>query len=302
MDADEREMLVASVHQLLTGTRPDPLGDLGWDELFAAEPAVAVTTVFEEKGRTLATIDSLDRVVASAVGVAGDVTIVHPVPGDHRSPGPAGVVLAGGRRPSSTTAWLSSGGPVRLIAEEAVAWYPCQGIDADLLGWQVTVDEPVEAGVPPNPTTGPAAIVAARRALAHELVGVAEATQNLALRHVLERTQFGHPLAALQSVRHRLADVHVAIEAARTATAVAWAEPDDLAATVAKALAGRAARAATAAGQQLCGAIGFTWDHPLHRYVRRALALDGLYGASDELAGEIGALLAERGHAPRLGR
>jgi alkylation response protein AidB-like acyl-CoA dehydrogenase len=54
------------------------------------------------------------------------------------------------------------------------------------------------------------------------------------------------------------------------------------------------------AAQQVCGAMGFTWEHDLHRAVRRAHVLDSLLGRGAALDAEIGARLVALGHAPRL--
>jgi alkylation response protein AidB-like acyl-CoA dehydrogenase len=74
-----------------------------------------------------------------------------------------------------------------------------------------------------------------------------------------------------------------------------------LAATVAKALAGRAAETACTQAQQSYGAIGFTWEHDLHRYLRRAYVLDWMLGDWRTLEREIGTELIATGVVPRIG-
>ena len=135
-------------------------------------------------------------------------------------------------------------------------------------------------------------------ALAHELVGAAGAMLELARAHALERVQFGHPIGSFQAVGHRLADTLVAIEAAGAALAAAWDDPVTHGRAVAKALAGRAARTAARHGQQVLAGIGFTTEHPLHRYVRRVLVLDELFGSSRSLTREIGRQLIEARRLP----
>jgi alkylation response protein AidB-like acyl-CoA dehydrogenase len=162
-----------------------------------------------------------------------------------------------------------------------------------------------DAAAPLTPI-GPwgAATAAARRALAHELIGLARQMLDDAARHVTDREQFGRPIAVFQAVRHRLADGHVAVVSSRAVLDDAWTAGDQaaLAADAAKALAGRAALAAGRHCLQVTGAIGFTWEHDLHRRIRRVHLLDGLYGASDGLAAAIGAgLLAGGGPVPRIG-
>jgi alkylation response protein AidB-like acyl-CoA dehydrogenase len=141
------------------------------------------------------------------------------------------------------------------------------------------------------------ALDAGRRALGWWLLGTGRAMLALARAHVLDRTQFGRPLASFQAVRHRLAETLVALDGAE-ATLVA--AEDDLGSLLAKAAAGQAALTAARHCQQVLGGIGFTAEHDLHRHVRRALVLDGLLGSARELTREAGALIREQGTAPRL--
>ena len=66
-------------------------------------------------------------------------------------------------------------------------------------------------------------------------------------------------------------------------------------AALAKASAGRTARTVATHCQQVLAGIGFTTDHPFHRFLKRALALEGLFGSADDIVVEIGRqLMAER--------
>ena len=110
----------------------------------------------------------------------------------------------------------------------------------------------------------------------------------LARTHALERVQFGRPIGAFQAVRHRLADSLVAIEAAASLLDAAWDDPSPVTAGMAKAFAGRSARTVARHCQQVLAGIGFTTEHPLHRYVRRTLVLDQLLGAGSVLTHQLG--------------
>jgi Acyl-CoA dehydrogenase, C-terminal domain len=140
-------------------------------------------------------------------------------------------------------------------------------------------------------------LAAGRRALGWWLVGTGRAMLDLARTHALDRVQFGRPIASFQAVRHRLAETLVAIEGAE-ATLVA--ATDDLGSLLAKAAAGEAALSAARHCQQVLGGIGFTAEHGLHRHIRRALVLDGMFGSARELKREAGSMLRSRGSAPRL--
>ncbi|MFF0490124.1 acyl-CoA dehydrogenase family protein [Nocardia sp. NPDC004068] len=140
-------------------------------------------------------------------------------------------------------------------------------------------------------------LTAGRRALGWWLLGTGEAMLGLARRHALERSQFGRPIASFQAVRHRLAETRVALDGAEAALRIS---DDDLGALLGKAAAGTAALTAARHCQQVLGGIGFTAEHDLHRFVRRALVLDGLLGSATELTREAGARIRALGHAPRL--
>ena len=115
---------------------------------------------------------------------------------------------------------------------------------------------------------------------------------DLAVDHARSRVQFGRPIGSFQAVRNRLADAHVAREGAAAALASAW-DADDavLAGLLAKSLAGRAARIAATQCQQVLAGIGFTAEHPFHRFLARALVLDSVLGSAAELPKAIGARL-----------
>jgi alkylation response protein AidB-like acyl-CoA dehydrogenase len=125
------------------------------------------------------------------------------------------------------------------------------------------------------------AVAAGRLALSHELVGVGQAMLDLAVRHVTDRTQFGVPLGTFQAVQHRLAEVHVELEAARAITRTAWVGGDPSAAAAAHLAARGAVESATRQCHQVMGAIGCTWEHDMHRYIRRGLLLAMLLNPDD---------------------
>ena len=134
--------------------------------------------------------------------------------------------------------------------------------------------------------------------LAAELVGTCSTIFDLTLEHAKTREQFGVPIGSFQAVKHRLADAYLALEAARAAVLVAGAAIDEddprrsVAASTAKALAGDAAGILTREGIQLLGGLGFTWEHDMHLYVKRAVASSSLLGTAEthrqRVAGLIG--------------
>lgn len=131
-------------------------------------------------------------------------------------------------------------------------------------------------------------------ALAVESVGVARASLERTCEYLKTRRQFGVPLAHFQALRHRVADLAVAVEAATSsawyALRVAGTAEFAVAAPLAKVVATRAAYAVTAESIQLHGGIGFTWEHDAHLYFKRATANRLLLG--DEVA--LRRVIAER--------
>jgi alkylation response protein AidB-like acyl-CoA dehydrogenase len=119
---------------------------------------------------------------------------------------------------------------------------------------------------------------------AAELVGVGEALFERTVQYAKDRKQFGRPIGSFQALKHRLADMLIELEGARASAryaALAVADDrDDVDEAVA--VAGSYVRDAIAhlCGEslQLHGGIGFTWEHDVHLYLRRAKSEQVLYG------------------------
>jgi alkylation response protein AidB-like acyl-CoA dehydrogenase len=144
----------------------------------------------------------------------------------------------------------------------------------------------------------PAALALGQRALGHEMVGLSRAMLEMARQHAVDRVQFGRPIGSFQAVRHRLADSLVAIQAADALLAVAWDEPTSVNASIAKAFAGRSTQLTGRHCQQVLAGVGFTREHPFHRYLRRAMTLDHLLGASATLTRRLGSEAIKTGRLP----
>jgi alkylation response protein AidB-like acyl-CoA dehydrogenase len=135
--------------------------------------------------------------------------------------------------------------------------------------------------------------------LALEATGIAQSALELAVEHARTREQFGRPIGGYQAVSHPLADTYVESELARSlAYWAAWclAEGDEeapVAAAAAKSFAGDTAVAACERAIQVLGGIGFTWEHPLHTYYKRALEIQAYGGYSRELRARIAARLLD---------
>lgn len=136
-------------------------------------------------------------------------------------------------------------------------------------------------------------------ALAGEAVGVAERCLEISAEYTKTRQQFGRVIGTYQGVSHRIADIFVALQLARSlAYWAAWAvsvgaAEAPLACAAAKSAAGEAAVFAAENAIQAMGGIGFTWDHPLHRYYKRALGIDAFEGYGREHRADIAAALLD---------
>ncbi len=118
-------------------------------------------------------------------------------------------------------------------------------------------------------------------ATAAQLVGAAEALLDAAVDYAKQRTQFGRAIGSYQAIKHKLADVHIAIELARPLVygAALSLEPRDVSA--AKAAASEAALLAARAALQTHGAIGFTQEHDLSLWLLRVQALRSAWGDAE---------------------
>jgi alkylation response protein AidB-like acyl-CoA dehydrogenase len=135
--------------------------------------------------------------------------------------------------------------------------------------------------------------------LALEASGIARRVLELGVEHVKTREQFGRKIGVYQAVSHPLSNTYVEAELARSlAYWAAWcvAEEDEQAAiatAAAKSYAGDAAVAACERVIQVLGGIGFTWEHVLHTYYKRALWIQAHGGYSREQRAKIAAWLLD---------
>ena len=130
---------------------------------------------------------------------------------------------------------------------------------------------------------------------AAECVGGAQRCLDMTVEYAKERVQFGRPIASFQAVKHRCADMMIAVEEARSAAYLAASSDDSSLAEnalIAKAVASENFFEVAGDAIQMHGGIGFTWEYPLHYYFKRARANRSQYGMPnahfDELAAMTG--------------
>ncbi|MFD3379861.1 MULTISPECIES: acyl-CoA dehydrogenase family protein [unclassified Streptomyces] len=146
-------------------------------------------------------------------------------------------------------------------------------VEAELLGGE---DESADVAAALASVGDSAAAV-----LAAEAVGAADRVLERTVEYVKQREQFGRAIGSFQAVKHRLADLYVQVQAARSAAYyAAWATAagEERVGGLALAQALEAQRITSSEAVQLHGGIGFTWEHEAHLYFKRAAGDELLFG------------------------
>ena len=185
---------------------------------------------------------------------------------------------------------VGSGAATALYATEGGARTPLSTLDPTRRQARVRFDG-TSARLLATGGDAERAVAAAHRTagalLAAEQVGGAQRVLDMTVAYARARLQFGRPIGSFQAVKHRCADMLVRVEHARsTAYHAAWALADgsddpDLAVAVAQAVCSEAYERVALAAVQLHGGIGFTWEHPAHLYVKRAVTDAALLGSAE---------------------
>lgn len=272
------------------------LAEMGWAEIESEYPIESTELLFLAQGRYLTHTDCLDRVMLAELGALLDEPVDALV-----LPGPAGLVPASQRDTVTGIVLGPLRGRLAVPVLNPTGAVSIGVVDADRLSGEALdtfdssarwtrVHGPLNATLVDASDEWNRAVAAGQRALATELVAVAEHALRTAIGHAQVRVQFGSPIGAFQSPRHLLADAWACVQGARALLAESWRLGGLLSAQAAKAAAGRAHRTAADAALQVCGAIGLTAEHALHRYVTHGIQIDALLGSSRHLE----ALLAEQ--------
>ncbi|MCV7314497.1 acyl-CoA dehydrogenase family protein [Mycolicibacillus parakoreensis] len=132
--------------------------------------------------------------------------------------------------------------------------------------------------VAPDPGIGDYAAVL----LAAEQIGAAARCLALTVDYTKSRVQFGRPIGSFQALKHRMADLHVAVASARAVVAEALDAVNPTSAALARVTAGEAFNAVAAEAIQLHGGIAITWESDIQLYFKRAHGSSQLLGSPDE--------------------
>jgi alkylation response protein AidB-like acyl-CoA dehydrogenase len=124
----------------------------------------------------------------------------------------------------------------------------------------------------------------ATAALCAEMAGGAQRVLEMSVSYAKERVQFGRPIGSFQAIKHKCAEMMLQVESAKSAAYyAAWAVDEDvpevpLAVSMAKAYCSDAYRYTAGEGIQVHGGIGFTWEHDMHLYFKRAKYCECTFG------------------------
>ena len=288
------------------------LTKLGWLDMLDGEPDSAVDIVFGALGAADATATALDDVVAAALGhkPRADLAVLLPRFATWNPPGriDAGDVhaqgLGTGRAATAAELLVVCGAESEpwsvIVPATAAETEAVRGVDPAAGLRAVRVHGRASGATRLDPIAWQSALALGRRAVARQIAGASRAMLDLARTHAMERVQFGRPIARFQAVRHRLAEALVAVEALEAALTAAQEDPNSDTAALAKAIAGRTAHTVARHCQQVLAGIGFTAEHSFHRFLKRALALEGLFGSADAIVLDVGRRLLAARRVPTL--
>ncbi|MFM2070568.1 MAG: hypothetical protein RLZZ623_831 [Actinomycetota bacterium] len=315
LDSETVDMLRSSLRHVLTASSDAPLGarlaELGWDDVVDQDASTALRMLFEMRGETLSTADALGPALgqhllrlagSSAVSLANVVVAL---------PSPFGTSVADGAQlqvdamltsPGAERIALAVGGRLAVCSVAALSVDPIESLEHNA-GWTRVHGTVAAADVMWADGIAWTDIVAhGRWLLACELVGIGRHVIAEAVEYTKQRVQYGKAIGSFQALQHRLAAAHSMVVGAGHLAREAGDDGDGWTALIAKCMAGQAAEFACTQAQQCYGAIGFTWEHEFHRYLRRTYTLDRLLGDWRSLEHEIGARLQQSGQVPRIGR
>jgi alkylation response protein AidB-like acyl-CoA dehydrogenase len=191
-------------------------------------------------------------------------------PGSRGAEG-VGLFLVDARAPGVTTTLLRTMDQTRKLCEvglKDVAVGGDRALGAPGTGWRI-LDRVADRG---------------KVALSAEMCGGAQKVLEMSVEYAKVREQFGRPIGSFQAIQHKCANMLVEVESSKSATYyAAWAVANDvpeapLAAAMAKAYTSDAYRHTAGEGIQIHGGIGFTWEHDMHIYFKRAKSSEVTYG------------------------
>jgi alkylation response protein AidB-like acyl-CoA dehydrogenase len=306
--SEERELLAETVAALVTkhagpaAVRAAMESDRGYDEslwrLLCEQVGAAALVIPEELGGAGGELAD----AATVLRELGRALVPSPLLGTTLA---ELALLAAPRPDTETLEKLAQGGSIGALVLDAdyvvngdIADVVVAATDGQLTRWTRFSAQPVATMDPtrrlarvhpqdaqatdpigPDPGIADAAAIL----LAAEQIGAAERCLELTVDYAKSRVQFGRPIGSFQALKHRMADLYVAIAAARAVVADACDDPTPTNAATARLAACEALCTVAAEGIQLHGGIAITWEHDMHLYFKRAHGSAQLLGSPREL-------------------
>ena len=315
MDAAERALFTETIRQLTAQHTEDELdaalNGLGWSEALAEDRPTAVSVLFEAAGEANATSSALDVVLSSVLAPSDSDAVAVALPpirtcdAAARIDGPQVTVhglatRALGRHDTVVVVASDQSGHVSFVVPTAaLKLEQIRGLDPDLGLVEVTGSLELGSLAGGAVADWSAAVAVGQLALGHELVGAARHDARACARrmrssgcssdvrsHRSKRYATGWPRASSPSRLRQRCWPRRGTSRTRSFAAMA------------KAMAGRSARTVARHCQQVLAGIGFTTEHIFHRYFRRIVVLDQLFGASSELTRRLGGDVLNSGSLP----
>ena len=154
--------------------------------------------------------------------------------------------------------------------------HPVQTMDPTRRLARIEAEDTAEIGADPGLADTAAILLAA------EQIGAAARCLNLTVAYTKDRVQFGRPIGSFQALKHRMADLYVAVQSARAVVGDAIAAPSPTSAALARFAASEAFSKVAAEAVQMHGGIAITWEHDIQLYFKRAHGSAQLLGAPRE--------------------
>ena len=252
-DAAQKEFLPGIASGELLATLALTEDSARWDEAGVTTAATAAGNEFRLAGHKSFVIDGhlADLILVAAQGAGG-----------------VSLFAVAGDAPGLVRESLPTMDQTRKQARLTFDQVPARLVGAEGQGWPIVAR----------------ALDGAAVALAAEQVGGAERVLEMSVEYAKTRIQFGRPIGSFQAIKHKCADMLLAVESAKSAAHyAAWtaAENNDelpVMASLAKAYCSDAYFQTASETIQIHGGIGFTWDHPAHLYFKRAKSCELLLG------------------------
>jgi alkylation response protein AidB-like acyl-CoA dehydrogenase len=291
------------------------LCELGWPGIFIDEEhggqglgIVELIILMEELGYTLAPVPFLSNPAAGLLiqAAGSDEQKKRWLPGiaSGEARGAAGLVRGDEAKlvpdaDSAEVIVLCSADGVSVVERSAADVEVVATMDSTRRFARVRADGGEALAGEPGPGIGAGVL-----AVPAELTGVAQRAMEMAVEYARDRKQFGRAIGSYQAVSHRCAQMLLETEGSRSATYYgAWAadaEPESLevAASMAKAYSSDAGWRVCSSSLQVHGGIGFTWEHDLHFFLKRAKADGHLFGSAREHRERVAELAGLKRSAP----